>query len=118
MVLSFELWWARRKLAAKGGMLAKVTWQLLVNTSPHECLSLIRALADLFLQLVTFHGGVAVTALQLTALFLFEYKRAAAYCYLPILFVSALHLPNRDTRTTLTRWERHQRFTLLHYSSP
>jgi hypothetical protein len=31
MVLSFELWWARRKLAAKGGMMAKVTWQLLVG---------------------------------------------------------------------------------------
>jgi len=31
MVLSLELWWARRKLAAKGGMMAKVTWQLLVS---------------------------------------------------------------------------------------
>jgi hypothetical protein len=31
MVLSLELWWARRKLAAKGGMMAKVTWQLLVR---------------------------------------------------------------------------------------
>lgn len=30
MVLSLELWWARRKLAAKGGIMAKVTWQLLV----------------------------------------------------------------------------------------
>jgi hypothetical protein len=33
MVLSLELWWARRKLAAKGGMMAKVTWQLLVRLS-------------------------------------------------------------------------------------
>jgi hypothetical protein len=41
----------------------------------------------LIIQLVTFHGGLAVTGLQLTALFLFEYKRAAAFCYLPILFV-------------------------------
>ena len=31
MVLSLELWWARRKLAAKGGIMAKVTWQLLVS---------------------------------------------------------------------------------------
>lgn len=31
MVLSFELWWARRKLAARGGVLAKVTWQLLAS---------------------------------------------------------------------------------------
>ena len=33
LVLSVELWWARRKLAAKGGMMAKVTWQLLVRRS-------------------------------------------------------------------------------------
>jgi hypothetical protein len=31
IVLSLELWWARRKLAAKGGLMAKVTWQLLVR---------------------------------------------------------------------------------------
>jgi len=38
MVLSLELWWARRKLAAKGGMMAKVTWQLLVRLLHHYLL--------------------------------------------------------------------------------
>jgi hypothetical protein len=41
MVLSLELWWARRKLAAKGGMMAKVTWQLLVRFSRMEWTRLI-----------------------------------------------------------------------------
>jgi hypothetical protein len=31
IVLSLELWWARRKLAARGGIMAKVTWQLLAS---------------------------------------------------------------------------------------
>jgi hypothetical protein len=82
MVLSLELWWARRKLAAKGGMMAKVTWQLLVR-----CFYFTRIM--LIDQLITFHGGIAVTALQLTALFLFQFQstKAVAFCYLPILFV-------------------------------
>jgi hypothetical protein len=31
LVLSLELWWARRKLAVKGGLMAKVINQLMVS---------------------------------------------------------------------------------------
>jgi hypothetical protein len=74
--------------------MAKVTWQLLVSGSRSRGVKLI-------IQLVTFHGGLAVTGLQLTALFLFEYKRAAAFCYLPILFVRACILADDGVRQTL-----------------
>lgn len=63
-----------------------------------------------------------MTGLQLTALFLFEYKRAAAFCYLPILFVrtcigvvwqrlTSLQLPKIYTLTlilSLTLPQNHQ----------
>ena len=40
-------------------------------------------------QIVTFHGGLAVTAIQLTTLFLYQFSSKSAWCYFPMLFVSA-----------------------------
>ena len=65
------------------------------------------------IQLVTFHGGAAVTASQLIALFLFQYQHMSSFCYLPIL--PASHLPpilvKRLTRS-------YPRYTLSPSSSP
>lgn len=39
-------------------------------------------------QIVTFNGGLAVTAIQLSTLFTYQFARKSSWCYFPMLFVS------------------------------
>ncbi|KAK4688313.1 hypothetical protein P7C73_g1808, partial [Tremellales sp. Uapishka_1] len=64
VALCTELWWARRKLAATHGRMREVVTRLI---------------------LITFHGGIAVTALQLVALGLYQTQAGNAFCYLPVI---------------------------------
>lgn len=46
----------------------------------------------LIVQLITFHGGLAVTTIQLTALFLYQFAKTSSWCYFPVLSVSYHHI--------------------------
>ncbi|WVW81444.1 hypothetical protein I302_103438 [Kwoniella bestiolae CBS 10118] len=69
-VLSVELWWARQKLGMQGGVMREIVTRLI---------------------LVTCHGGIAVSALQLSSILLYHYWRYNAFCYLPILFLPKVY---------------------------
>ncbi|RXK40708.1 hypothetical protein M231_01960 [Tremella mesenterica] len=62
--LCCELWWARRKLAPQGGLMREVVTRVI---------------------LITLHGGLAASALQLAGLLTFKSSRTTSMCYLPIL---------------------------------
>jgi len=83
-VLCLELWWARKHLANKGG--AMPAGRLPAHgESESRRFSLSRADSG---QFVTFHGGLAVTTIQVSALFLYQFAAASSWCYFPVLSVS------------------------------
>ncbi|OCF34936.1 hypothetical protein I316_03483 [Kwoniella heveanensis BCC8398] len=70
LVLCVELWWARQKLGMKGGVMREIVTRLI---------------------LVTCHGGLAVSGLQLSSLLLYNYWRHNSFCYLPIIFLPKVY---------------------------
>ncbi|WVQ94087.1 hypothetical protein IAU59_001165 [Kwoniella sp. CBS 9459] len=70
LVLCIELWWARQKLGMKGGVMREIVTRLI---------------------LVTCHGGLAVSGLQLSSLLLYNYWRHNSFCYLPIIFLPKVY---------------------------
>ncbi|WVF66492.1 hypothetical protein IAT40_001232 [Kwoniella sp. CBS 6097] len=70
LVLCIELWWARQKLGIKGGVTREIVTRLI---------------------LVTCHGGLAVSGLQLSSLLLYNYWRHNSFCYLPIIFLPKVY---------------------------
>ncbi|WWC85493.1 uncharacterized protein L201_000357 [Kwoniella dendrophila CBS 6074] len=70
LVLSIELWWARQKLGMQGGSMREIVTRLI---------------------LVTCHGGLAVSGLQLASILFYNYWRFNAFCYLPILFLPKVY---------------------------
>lgn len=56
----------------------------------HRRIIRIEHVAD-WCQFVTFHGGLAVTTIQLSALFLYQFATASSWCYFPMLSVCLSH---------------------------
>ena len=68
--------------AGRCGRSSRSSWLVML----HRRIIGIEHTAD-WSQFVTFHGGLAVTTIQLSALFLYQFAAASSWCYFPMLSV-------------------------------